>query len=134
MEKLVLLTGGDDVEYTGNPLGAHSVAGIAQKCSVVQLIHRCVAQDTGGTLSGNVVGSYVHTISAVVECPAEVDVRRIRIHHAPDFSIFLLCYSVDTGLVRATCRSNYCIKHKNIFQIITPSHLKLRIVQMINFL
>lgn len=97
------LTSCYDVIKAGRFLLADPIGGRAQERAVVQLRHRLVRDNGGGAVTRYVTGGHIDTLRRIVERPLELDVGRIRVHHALDLGRLVFGDPVHSRLIRGTC-------------------------------
>lgn len=79
---------------------SYSIGGPAEQRAVIQFRHGCVRDDRGCASPGDMTRGYVDTLGGIVEGPAELNLRRVRVHLARYVCLFLFRHSMNLRLIR----------------------------------
>ena len=79
---------------------SNSIGGPAEQRAIIQFGHGCVRDDGGCAGPGDMTGGNVDALGGIVERPAELNLRRVRVHLARYVCLFLFRHPVNLRLIR----------------------------------
>lgn len=98
------------VEHTRLLLFANSIAGRAQQCAVIKLVHWGIGHDWRWCANtGDMTRRHIYALSWIIKCPFEFYLRRVGVDTTFNLGILLLGNSIYARLIWCTSR---CICEK----------------------